>query len=187
MRNVAISACTFNIEQHASGSGIAFWLPVCVSVLLNSGPDVSRATHRVDISTRHAVASRKSPNGTPCEKAKSKIQFNSNLGIPLRLVFYQPSSLRGWTSAFLLAVHRSCGVIEGRLSHFLRRWLRTGWQSVISQGKSLGILRRGWELNPGHREGIQWAIPLSYHDWLRMVRIGKMIEHFLIPSPAPIF
>jgi len=38
-----------------------------------------------------------------------------------------------WTSAFLLAVHRLCGVIEGRLSHFLPRWLRTGWQSVISQ------------------------------------------------------
>ena len=28
-------------------------------------------------------------------------------------------SVRGWTSAFLLAVHRLCGVIEGRLSHFL--------------------------------------------------------------------
>ena len=30
--------------------------------------------------------------------------------------------------------------------------------------KSLGILRRGWELNPGHREARQWAIPLSYQD-----------------------
>jgi len=39
------------------------------------------------------------------------------------------------TSAFLLAVHRLCGVIEGRLSHFLPRYFRTGWQSVISQGK----------------------------------------------------
>ena len=29
---------------------------------------------------------------------------------------------------------------------------------------SLEILRRGWELNPGHRENRQWAIPLSYHD-----------------------
>jgi len=28
-----------------------------------------------------------------------------------------------------------CGVIEGRLSHFLPRWLRAGWQSVIGQGK----------------------------------------------------
>jgi len=34
-----------------------------------------------------------------------------------------------------LAVHRLCGVIEGRLSHFLPRWLRTGWQTVISHGK----------------------------------------------------
>jgi len=49
--------------------------------------------------------------------------------------FYQPSSVHGWTSAFLLAVHRLCGVIEGRLSHFLPPWLRTGWQSAISQGK----------------------------------------------------
>ena len=30
--------------------------------------------------------------------------------------------------------------------------------------KSLKILQRGWELNPGHREDRQWAIPLSYHD-----------------------
>ena len=68
--------------------------------------------------------------------------------------FYQPSSVHSWTSAFLLAVHRSSGVIEGRLSHFLPRWLRTGWQSVISQGKIpwnttpwLGIEPepRGWQ------------------------------------------
>jgi len=77
--------------------------------------------------------------------------------------FYQPSSVRGWTSAFILALHRLCGVIEGRLSHFLSRWLKTGWQSVISQKKSLEILRHGWELNMGHREDRQWAIPLSYH------------------------
>ena len=30
--------------------------------------------------------------------------------------------------------------------------------------KSLEILRRGWESNPGHGEDRQWAIPLSYHD-----------------------
>jgi len=32
--------------------------------------------------------------------------------------------------------------------------------------KSLEILRRGWELNLGHGEDRQCAIPLSYHDWL---------------------
>jgi len=50
--------------------------------------------------------------------------------------FFQPSwsSIHGWTLAFLLTVHRLCGVIGGRLSHFLPRWLRTGWQSVICQG-----------------------------------------------------
>ena len=50
-------------------------------------------------------------------------------------VFYQSSSICGWTSAFLLTVHKLCGVTEGRLSHFLPRWLSTGWQSVISQEK----------------------------------------------------
>ena len=30
--------------------------------------------------------------------------------------------------------------------------------------KSLEILRHGWELNPGHGEDRQWAIPPSYHD-----------------------
>jgi len=49
-----------------------------------------------------------------------------------QFLFYQPLSVHGWTSAFLLAVHRLCGVFEGWLSHFLPRWLRTGWQSVIS-------------------------------------------------------
>jgi len=34
--------------------------------------------------------------------------------------------------------------------------------------KSLEILRRGWELNPGHGEDRQWAIPLSYHDRLTL-------------------
>ena len=38
-------------------------------------------------------------------------------------------------SAHLLAVHRLCGFVEGRLSQFLPRWLRTSWQSMISQGK----------------------------------------------------
>jgi len=28
-------------------------------------------------------------------------------------------------------VHRLCCAIEGRLNHFLSRWLRPGWQSVI--------------------------------------------------------
>ena len=50
------------------------------------------------------------------------------------IFFYQPLSVRGWTSAFLLDFHRLCGAIEGRLSHFLPHWLRTGWQSMTSQG-----------------------------------------------------
>jgi len=47
----------------------------------------------------------------------------------------QPLSAHGWTSAFHPNVHRLCGAIEGRLSHFLPLWLRKGWRSVISQGK----------------------------------------------------
>ena len=79
----------------------------------------------------------------------------------------QPFFVHCWTSIFLLVVHRLCGVIEGG-----------GWATFCHAGsgrvgrvwsareKSLEILRRGWELNPGHREDRQWAIPLSYHDWL---------------------
>ena len=65
-----------------------------------------------------------------------KIPFSlSHSKFITNVVRRKSSYIRGWTSAFLLAVHRLCGVIEGRLSHFLPRWLRTGWQSAISQGK----------------------------------------------------
>jgi len=57
----------------------------------------------------------------------------------------------GWHSTFLLT---GC-TIEGRLIHFLSDWLRTGWQSVISQGKSLKIFCHGRELNQGHGEDRQ--------------------------------
>jgi len=67
----------------------------------------------------------------------------------------QPSSVRGWTSAFLLAVHRLYGVIERRLSHFLPCWLRTDGRVRSAREKSLEILRHGWELNPGHGEDRQ--------------------------------
>jgi len=33
--------------------------------------------------------------------------------------------------------------------------------------KSLEILSRSWKVNPGRGEGRQWAIPLSFHDWLK--------------------
>ena len=61
-------------------------------------------------------------------------------------------------SAFLLAVHRLCGFVEGRLSHFLPHWLKTGWQNVISQGKT------PWNTPP-------WlgGQTVSYHDWLRHI------------------
>jgi len=75
--------------------------------------------------------------------------------------------VRGWTSAFLLDVHRLSDAIEGRLRHFLPRWFRTGWQVWSAREKSLEILHCGWELNPGHGEDRQcdtFILPLSYHD-----------------------
>jgi len=69
------------------------------------------------------------------------------------LIMFQPSSIHGWTSAFLLAVHRLSGVLEQRLSHFLSRWLRTGWQSVISQRKIPWNTPPWLEIEPGPQRG----------------------------------
>ena len=49
--------------------------------------------------------------------------------------FHQPLSVHGWTSAFLLDAQFVWRYWGGGLSPFLPRWLRTGWQSVISQEK----------------------------------------------------
>jgi len=79
--------------------------------------------------------------------------------------FYQPLSVHGWTSAFLLAVHSLCGVIEGRLSHFLPRWLRTGWQSAISQGKIPWNAPPWLGIEPGPRGGQTVSYPTEL-SWL---------------------
>jgi len=47
----------------------------------------------------------------------------------------RPVSVCGWTLAFLPDFGRLCGAIEGKMSHFRPRWLRTDWQNVISQGR----------------------------------------------------
>jgi len=82
------------------------------------------------------------------------------------------------------------------VGHWPSSWLSTGcmlslrgaWAVFYNAGsgqvgkvwsarkKSLGILRRGWELNPGHREARQWAIPLSYQDCLYLY----LQEYFLL-------
>ena len=67
--------------------------------------------------------------------------------------FFQPSSVHGWTSAFLLTVHRLCGVIEERLSHFLPCWLRMGWRSAVSQGKIPWNAPPWLGIEPGPRGG----------------------------------
>jgi len=74
----------------------------------------------------------------------------------------------GWTSAFLLAVHRLCGVIEGRLSHFLPRWLRTGWQSAISQGKIPWNTPPWLGIEPGPRGGQTVSYPTEL-SWLTVI------------------
>jgi len=102
-----------------------------------------------------------------------KIQFGVSMAaVWSRFFFCQPSSVHGWTSAFLLAVHRLCGVFEGRLSHFLPRWLRRGWQSAISQGKIPWNTPPWLGIEPGPRGGqtvsypteLSWLISLSTED-----------------------
>jgi len=53
-----------------------------------------------------------------------------------RFTHFHPLSVHGWTLAFLLAVHRLCGAIEWRLSHFLPHWLRTGLAECGQLGKN---------------------------------------------------
>jgi len=67
--------------------------------------------------------------------------------------FFQLSSDHSWTSVILLNVHRLYGVIEGRLSHFMPHWLRTGWQSVIGQGEIPWNTTSWLGIEPGSRRG----------------------------------
>ena len=51
-----------------------------------------------------------------------------------------------------------------KIEPFSATLAQDGLAECDQPAKSLEILRRGWELNPGHGEDRQWAIPLSYHD-----------------------
>jgi len=99
------------------------------------------------------VTTRKNPPAVRLEPAICKIASSgflpTELSWPPAFFSYQPSSVRGRTLAFLLAVHGLCGVIEGRLNHFLLHWLRTGWQSVISQGTIPWNTPPWLEIEPG--------------------------------------
>jgi len=83
----------------------------------------------------------------------------------MSIFFYQPLSVHCWTSAFLLTVHRLRDVIEGRLSHFLPRWLRTGWQGAISQGKIPWNTPPWLGIEPGPRGGQTVSYPTEL-SWL---------------------
>jgi len=52
----------------------------------------------------------------------------------------------------------------GEIEPFSATLAQDGLAECDQPGKSLEILHRGWELNPGHGEDRQWASPLSYHD-----------------------
>ena len=71
----------------------------------------------------------------------------------LIVLFIQPSSIQSGTSAFLRVVHKLCGAVEGRLSHILPHWLKTGWQSVISQGNTLWNTPPWLGIEPGPQGG----------------------------------
>jgi len=70
-------------------------------------------------------------------------------------------------------VHGLCGAIDGRLSHLLPHWPRTGWRVWSAREKFLEIICHGRKLNPGYWEDRQWDILLlSYYEWLLvMVRM----------------
>ena len=85
--------------------------------------------------------------------------------------FLSAFSIRDWTSAFLLNIHRLCSAIEGLLSYLLPRWLRTGWQSVTSQGKILRHVHPGIELRPQRGQTVRYLhspteLSLLTSDWL---------------------
>ena len=121
--------------------------------------------------SHNSMVSSSSPTSAALRSLSSKLPHD--LCLLLRDIypdinfFYQPSSVSGCTSAFLLAVHRLCDVIEGRLCFFLPHWLRTGWQSAISQGKIPWNTYLWPRIEPGLRRG-QWdtfILSLSYRDW----------------------
>ena len=86
-------------------------------------------------------------------------------------------------SAFRLAVHRLCGFVEGRLSHFLPRWLRTGWQSVISQGKIPWNTPPCLGIEPGPQGGqtVSYSTELSWLTILNGCTRWKKPSHIISP------
>jgi len=73
--------------------------------------------------------------------------------------FFQPLSVHGWTSVFLLNVHRVSDAIEGRFSHLLPRWLwntlpRLGIEPGLRWGQTVRYIQSPVELSwRGPRRG----------------------------------
>ena len=86
------------------------------------------------------------------------------------------------------AIHRLCGVNEGRLSHFLPRWLRTGWRSMISLGKIPWNAppRLGIEPRPRGGQTVRFILPLSYHDWRASISWNDWCRPTTIPGTPSI-
>ena len=79
--------------------------------------------------------------------------------------YFQPSSIHGWTFSLPPRCPQVMWFRWGEIEPFSATLAQVG-RAWSAKEKSLEILRRGWESNPGHREDRQWAIPLSCHDWL---------------------
>ena len=93
--------------------------------------------------------------------------------------FLQPSS-----SLIGLNVHRLCGAIEGRLSHFLPSWFRMGWQSAISQGKIPENTPPWLEIEPGtlrrqtmeiHSFSHYQAIMTDFYPYKMLNEMGRLV------------
>ena len=126
-----------------------------------------------------------------CTPSWTETQLLKCDGHWLALFFlYRPSSVHGWTSAFLLSVHRLCGVFGGDWAIFCHAGSGRVGRVRSAREKSVEILRCGWELNPCHGEDRQWVIPLSYHDWLDTAEYFKRFfpgwSHSTKPSWASV-
>ena len=117
----------------------------------------------------------------PCIRLISVVDLIANCPVYLVETLYYlyyhflPSAIICPWLDFGLPLHRLCGVIERRLSRFLPRWLRTGWQSAISQGK-IPWNTSGWlGIESGPRGGQTVRYPTEV-PWLTLSLSGMICQ-----------
>jgi len=86
--------------------------------------------------------------------------------------FFQPSFVHGWTSAFLLSVHRFCGAIEGIESFSVTLGSRRVRRVWSVRQKSLEIL--GIEPGPWGRQTVRFIHFPTELSWLTNVSEKKL-------------